>query len=32
MMVYTDREPPKWLEEKFVFEKVKNKTKMKERK
>jgi hypothetical protein len=32
MMVYTEREPPKWLAERYVFEKVKNKTIMKDRK
>lgn len=32
MMVYTEREPPRWLEERIVFEKVKNKTIMKDRK
>ena len=32
MMDYTEREPPTWLEEEFVFKKVKNKTIMKERK
>ena len=32
MMVYTEREHPKWLSDKFVFEKINNKYKMKERK
>lgn len=32
MMIYTEREPPDWLKDKFVFEVVKNKFKMKERK